>query len=132
MSSSNNKHFPRILYISSFLLLLLLSNSEPIQCGGRKKRIRHSAPTGKAKQMAVNLTANQVVEQQYMRWVQFVGRLKHSVFRSAKNKLFASYTLVVDKNPAVGDFTTIQDAIDSLPAVNLVRVIIKVHAGVYT
>lgn len=71
-------------------------------------------------------------EQQFMKWVDFVGNLNHSVFKSAKNKLFPSYTLTVDKNPARGDFTTIQDAVDSLPAVNLVRVVISVHAGVYS
>ncbi|KAE8666849.1 putative pectinesterase 53 [Hibiscus syriacus] len=67
-----------------------------------------------------------------MQWVKFVGSFNHSVFKSAKNKLFPSYTITVDKNPAAGDFTTIQDAIDSLPSVNIVRVVIKVHAGVYT
>ncbi|KAM7277026.1 hypothetical protein ACFE04_018892 [Oxalis oulophora] len=67
-----------------------------------------------------------------MKWVEFVGNLKHSNFKAAKNKLFPSYTLIVDKNPALGDFTTIQDAIDSLPAINLLRVVINVHAGVYT
>lgn len=74
---------------------------------------------------------NKTGEEQFMKWVKFVGKLKHSVFKSAKNKLFPSYTLTVDKNPAMGDFTSIQDAIDSLPAVNLVRVVISVHAGVY-
>jgi len=67
-----------------------------------------------------------------MKWVNFVGSLKHSVFKSAKNKLVASYTLHVDKDPGAGDFTSIQEAIDSLPFINLVRVVIKVHAGVYT
>ncbi|KAM7509601.1 hypothetical protein LguiA_020054 [Lonicera macranthoides] len=66
-----------------------------------------------------------------MRWVRFVGTLKHSLFSTAKNKLFPSHTLTVDKNPATGDFTSIQAAIDSLPFINLVRVVIKVHAGVY-
>lgn len=71
-------------------------------------------------------------EKQFMKWVDFVGSLKHSVFKAAKNKLFASYTLYVDKNPAAGDFTSIQEAIDSLPSINTVRVVIKVHAGVYS
>lgn len=68
---------------------------------------------------------------QFMKWVKFVGTLKHSVYKTAKNKIFPSYTLTVDKKPSSGDFTTIQDAIDSLPIINLVRVVIKVHAGVY-
>ncbi|KAI5333438.1 hypothetical protein L3X38_023569 [Prunus dulcis] len=78
------------------------------------------------------MTQAQFSEQQFMKWVRFVGRLKHSVFKTAKNKLFPSYTLHVAKNRAAGDFTTIQDAIDSLPFINLLRVVIKVHAGVYT
>ncbi|KAI5316431.1 hypothetical protein L3X38_036138 [Prunus dulcis] len=78
------------------------------------------------------MTQAQFSEQQFMKWVRFVGRLKHSVFKTAKNKLFPSYTLHVTKNRADGDFRTIQDAIDSLPFINLLRVVIKVHAGVYT
>ncbi|KAL8494131.1 hypothetical protein ACS0TY_025064 [Phlomoides rotata] len=81
---------------------------------------------------AANRTGVKQSEEHFMKWVKFVGKLKHSVFKSAKNKLFPSYTLTVDKNPVLGDFTTIQDAIDSLPSVNLVRVVINVHAGVYT
>lgn len=67
-----------------------------------------------------------------MRWVWFVGSLRHSVFKAAKNKMFPSHTLTVDHNPAYGDFTSIQSAIDSLPSINLLRVVIKVHAGTYT
>ncbi|KMT03214.1 hypothetical protein BVRB_8g197630 [Beta vulgaris subsp. vulgaris] len=71
-------------------------------------------------------------EQQFMKWVNFVGSLKHTLFKTAKNKLFPSYSLTVSKNLLTGDFTTIQDAIDSLPAINFVRVIIKVKAGTYS
>ncbi|CAK9172716.1 unnamed protein product [Ilex paraguariensis] len=78
------------------------------------------------------MTQTQYSEQQFMKWVSFVGSLKHTLFNTANNKLFPSYTVTVDKNPAAGDFTSIQDAIDSLPFVNLLRVVIKVHAGVYT
>lgn len=78
-----------------------------------------------------NRTRTELAEQQFMKWVRFVGTLKHSIFSTAKNKVSPSYTLVVDKNPSLGDFTTIQDAIDSLPSVNLVRVIIRVNAGIY-
>lgn len=67
-----------------------------------------------------------------MKWVSFVGKLKHTTFKAAKNNVNPSFTLTVDKNAALGDFTCIQDAIDSLPMINLVRVVIKVHAGVYT
>lgn len=71
-------------------------------------------------------------EEQFMKWVQFVGSLKHTLYGSAKNKIFPSFSLTVSKNPAVGDFTSIQDAIDSLPLINLLRVVINVKAGVYT
>lgn len=78
------------------------------------------------------MTQVQHSEEQFMRWVKFVGSLNHSVFKTAKNKIFPSYTLIVDQDPLHGDFTSIQDAIDSLPPVNLLRVLIKVHEGVYT
>ncbi|CAO2176082.1 unnamed protein product [Urochloa humidicola] len=57
---------------------------------------------------------------------------RDSTFQHALTRAFPSYSLVVDNNPALGDFTTIQDAIDSLPAINLVRVVIRVNAGTYT
>lgn len=112
-----------------FTILILLINSGLILChtkGLRPKRI------AKGKQLTVNMTQVQQSEQQFMKWVQFVGSLKHSLFKTAKNKIFPSFTLTVDKNPSHGDFTSIQDAIDSLPFVNLIRVVIKIHAGVYT
>ncbi|XP_078431948.1 pectin lyase-like superfamily protein [Wolffia australiana] len=79
-----------------------------------------------------NATRAEAVEVQFLRWVKYVGGLKHSVFGAAMNKLFPSFTIVVDKNPAAGDFTSIQAAVDSIPFVNLVRVVIKVNPGVYT
>ncbi|XP_021276767.1 probable pectinesterase 53 [Herrania umbratica] len=117
--------FQPFFYIT---ILLLLLNAGQTLCHTKGIRLRSS--TGK--QSKINMTRTQVSEQQFMQWVKFVGSLKHSVFRTAKNKLFPSYTLTVNKNPAAGDFTKIQDAIDSLPFINLVRVVIKVHAGVYT
>ncbi|XP_073044049.1 probable pectinesterase 53 isoform X2 [Primulina eburnea] len=84
------------------------------------------------KQVKVNATQAQDSELQFMTWVSFVGKLKHTSFKAAKNKVTPSFFLTVDKNAALGDFTCIQDAIDSLPIINLVRVVIKVHAGVYT
>ncbi|KAJ8444480.1 hypothetical protein Cgig2_024044 [Carnegiea gigantea] len=67
-----------------------------------------------------------------MKWVNFVGSLKHSLFKTAKNKLSPSHTLTVSKKHGSGHFTSIQAAIDSLPTINLVRVVIKVKSGVYT
>ncbi|KAL7096860.1 hypothetical protein ACP275_10G106900 [Erythranthe tilingii] len=43
-----------------------------------------------------------------------------------------SIIIIVDKNPGSGNFTSIQAAIDSLPLVNQDRVLIDVHAGIYT
>ncbi|KAK4415596.1 putative pectinesterase 53 [Sesamum alatum] len=83
-------------------------------------------------EIVINKTRVEYSEEQFLKWVDFVGSLNHSLFNSAKNKLFPSYTLTVDKNPALGDFTSIQEAVDSLPSLNLLRVVIVVHAGVYT
>ncbi|KAF8407116.1 hypothetical protein HHK36_006241 [Tetracentron sinense] len=110
------------------IFLLLFLNSSQILC--HTKGLRPEKSTGKL--LPVNMTHTQVTEEQFMQWVTFVGSLRHTLFSTALNKLIPSYTLIVHKNPAAGDFTTIQDAIDSLPFINLVRVVIKVNAGVYT
>ncbi|PKA64636.1 putative pectinesterase 53 [Apostasia shenzhenica] len=115
---------------SVFLLLILLFLS------GRRS-LAHKNGLGSGRPTPVphysgNATEARMIEQQFMRWVKFVGSLRHSVFRRAMNKVFPSYTLTVDKNPAKGDFTTIQAAVDSLPLINLVRVVIKVNAGTFT
>ncbi|KAM3383305.1 hypothetical protein P3S68_008880 [Capsicum galapagoense] len=120
---------PFDLHITCLLILLLLINCHQIHCHTKGLRLKKNKGI---KQLNVNKTQVQHSEEQFMQWVQFVGSLKHSLFKTAKNKLFPSYTLRVDKNPAHGDFTSIQDAIDSLPFINLIRVVIKVHAGVYT
>uniref|UniRef100_A0A804QQR4 Pectinesterase n=1 Tax=Zea mays TaxID=4577 RepID=A0A804QQR4_MAIZE len=46
--------------------------------------------------------------------------------------LLPARTLVVDRRPGAGDFTSIQAAVDSLPLINLARVVIRVNAGTYT
>ncbi|KAJ1688093.1 hypothetical protein LUZ63_019483 [Rhynchospora breviuscula] len=79
-----------------------------------------------------NSTRAELIEKRFMKWVQFIGDLDHSIFKQAFNKVFPSYTITVDKNPTAGDFTSIQAALDSLPLINLVRVVIKVNAGTYT
>ncbi|KAJ4959003.1 hypothetical protein NE237_026114 [Protea cynaroides] len=119
---SNFRHSLGIIF-----LLLLFSASQTL-CRTKGIRLKNSS----GKNLLFNITHTQVAEQKFMKWVRFVGSLRHSLFSTAKNKLFASYTLTVHKNPAAGDFTSIQDAIDSLPYINLVRVVIKVNAGVYT
>ncbi|XP_057967358.1 probable pectinesterase 53 [Malania oleifera] len=119
-------NFQHMLY-SFFVIFLLLCSSQTL-CHTRKIRPGKSP----LKQFSVNMTQTQFSEQQFMKWVRFVGSLRHSFFKIAKNKLIPSTTLTVDKNPATGDFTSIQDAIDSLPLFNVLRVLIKVHAGIYT
>ncbi|KAK1290095.1 putative pectinesterase 53 [Acorus calamus] len=116
----------------ALLLLLLLLTSQEVSChtkGLKPSRPQPAAPGGR---YPANLTQTQLIERQFTRWVRFVGRLRHSAFSVAKNKVFPSYALVVDKNPSKGDFTTIQAAVDSIPPINLVRVVIKVNAGIYT
>ncbi|XP_019422833.1 PREDICTED: probable pectinesterase 53 [Lupinus angustifolius] len=113
--------------ISVLLLILLLQKPISIQCHTMGFRPGRSSGNG----LTINMTRVQFSEQQFMKWVEFVGGLKHTVFGSAKNKLFPSFTLKVSKNPSKGDFSSIQAAIDSLPFINLVRVVIKVHKGVY-
>ncbi|KAJ6814729.1 putative pectinesterase 53 [Iris pallida] len=117
-----------------FFLLLLLILRHNTSTGGRVLSISHTKglrPSRHHEQWA-NQTQAELVERQFMRWVRFVHGLRHSVFKRAMNKVFPSYALTVDKNPAAGDFTNIQDAIDSLPLINLVRVLIRVNAGTYT
>lgn len=115
-------------YILCIILLVFGLNVSYVVC--HTKGIRPKRSSG-GKQLTANMTQTQYSEIQFMKWVKFVGSLKHTVFSTAKNKLFPSFALTVDENPFVGDFTSIQEAIDSLPFINFVRVLIKVHAGVY-
>jgi pectinesterase len=77
-------------------------------------------------------TRAEEIERQFLQWVRYMGGLQHSTFQPALALESPSYSLVVDKNPAFGDFTSIQAAVDSLPTINLIRVVIKVNAGTYT
>ncbi|XP_009406172.2 probable pectinesterase 53 isoform X1 [Musa acuminata AAA Group] len=116
----------RFQSVAFIIILLVLVDSGQVHCHTKGLRPGRRVPP------RVNSTSAGMVEQQFMRWVRLVGGLRHSVFGRALNKAFPSYTLTVDKNPSVGDFTTIQEAVDSLPLINLVRVVIKVNAGTYT
>ncbi|CAD6271528.1 unnamed protein product [Miscanthus lutarioriparius] len=81
----------------------------------------------------VNATRVEAIERQFTQWVRFMGGLGHSTYNRALNRaLLPTRTLVVDKNPAAGNFTSIQAAVDSLPLINLARVVIRVNAGTYT
>ncbi|KAM3405455.1 hypothetical protein ACQJBY_008125 [Aegilops geniculata] len=100
---------------------------------------RHTKGLRPGKAMAarpypVNATAAEAIERRFTRWVRFMGGLDHSVFQRALNRalLPTTRTIVVDRTPGAGDFTTIQAAVDSLPLINLGRVVIKVNAGTYT
>lgn len=59
-------------------------------------------------------------EEQFFKW------------NSNNNNKVSPSIITVDQDPTLGNFQSIQSAIDSLPKINTVRVIIKVHAGVYT
>ncbi|KAL9151492.1 hypothetical protein ABFS82_11G054800 [Erythranthe guttata] len=120
-------YYKHIFHVTILVTLLLMNNSGSVRCRTKGMRPRKSGNSS-----SVDTTQVEQSEQQFLKWVDFVGSLKHSRFKTAKNKVFPSYTLTVDRNPQLGDFTSIQDAIDSLPLVNLVRVVIKIHAGVYT
>ncbi|KAL2342577.1 hypothetical protein Fmac_003862 [Flemingia macrophylla] len=115
-----------IIFYGLVVVILLLHNPSATQC--HTKGIRPKPGNG----LSTNMTRVQFSEQQFMKWVRFVGGLRHSIFRTANNKLFPSHTLHVSKNHGKGYFTSIQAAIDSVPFINVVRVVIKVHAGVYT
>ncbi|KAH9662870.1 Pectinesterase [Citrus sinensis] len=75
-----------------------------------------------------------VVEQGYLNWVNFkqhAPHLNHSLFQKAKNKFKPCKTIKVNKNPRLGNFVTVQKAINSLPVINLCRVVIFISAGTY-
>ncbi|CAN6441316.1 unnamed protein product [Victoria cruziana] len=106
-----------------FLVLSLIANSAPAQ--SRSKGIRHNHSS------VGTQTSHRQVEQQFLTWVGWIGTLNHSLFATATNIVYPSFLLTVDKSAEVGDFTSIQDAVDSLPTVNSVRVVIKVNPGTY-
>lgn len=75
-----------------------------------------------------------MVEQGYLNWVNFkqhAPNLKHSLFQKAKNKFKPCKTIKVNKNIRIGNFVTVQKAINSLPVINLCRLIIFISAGTY-
>ncbi|GMH18052.1 hypothetical protein Nepgr_019893 [Nepenthes gracilis] len=117
--------------LSFLLLLLLLLSASQTRCNSSSSSSRKSSPSRTEEPTGKNLVQSQSAEQ-FMKWVRFVGSLKHTLYAASKNKAFPSFTLTVSKNPATGDFTSIQDAVDSLPPINVLRVVIKVKAGVYT
>lgn len=110
-------------------ILVIINSTTQVMCHTKGLRPGRHVPINPFPE---NSTRTQLIEKRFLKWVQFIGGLDHSIFKQALNKLFPSYSITVDKNPAAGDFTSIQAALDSLPLINLVRVVIKVNAGTYT
>ncbi|PWZ08268.1 putative pectinesterase 53 [Zea mays] len=101
----------------------------------RRLRPKKSAAAAAAKTYPANATRAEAIERQFTRWVRFVGgRLGHGTYNYNRPALtlLPARTLVVDRRPGAGDFTSIQAAVDSLPLINLARVVIRVNAGTYT
>lgn len=126
---------------------LLAASCGGVAAGGRHGPKRHThtrrlrpgkggaaaAAGAAAKPYPVNATRVEAIERQFTRWVRFMGAPGHSSYNRALNRaILPARTLVVDKTPGAGDFTSIQAAVDSLPLINLARVVIKVNAGTYT
>ncbi|XP_044318274.1 probable pectinesterase 53 [Triticum aestivum] len=114
-------------------LLLCIATVAAVASGvdGHTRGVRPRRVAGRP--FTENATRAEELERMFMRWVRCVGGLKHSTFQHAPlARAFPSYSLVVDKDPAAGGFTSVQAAVDSLPTINLVPVVIKVNAGTYT
>jgi pectinesterase len=134
------------LFLAAVVLLLVASCDMAAAAGRHRHGQRHGHTkklrpgTGKGAAAAkplpypVNATRVEAIERQFTRWVRFMGGLGHSTFNRALNGAFLpTRTLVVDRNnPPPGGFASIQAAVDSLPLINLARVVIKVNAGTYT
>uniref|UniRef100_A0A0E0DZ51 Pectinesterase n=1 Tax=Oryza meridionalis TaxID=40149 RepID=A0A0E0DZ51_9ORYZ len=113
--------------------IVALAAVAPGGVAGHTRGVRPGRAAGKQQpSFPENATRVEAIERQFIEWVRYMGGLEHSTVHHALARAFPSYSLVVDKNPAFGDFTTIQAAVDSLPIINLVRVVIKVNAGTYT
>ncbi|TVU20544.1 hypothetical protein EJB05_36757, partial [Eragrostis curvula] len=135
----------RLLLLCAVVALLLAASGVAGSHGrhgngrrhGHTKKLRPGKSAGTAaaaKPYPVNATRVEAIERQFTRWVRFMGGLGgHTTFNRALNRGFLpTRTIVVDKSPGAGDFTSIQAAVDSLPLINLARVVIKVNAGTYT
>ncbi|TVU35154.1 hypothetical protein EJB05_17028, partial [Eragrostis curvula] len=118
--------------VAAVLLLAPPRDVAAAHSRGLRLQPGRAAAAAAAGPFPANATRAEMIERQFTQWVQFMGGLRHSTFQHALARAFPSYSLVVDPNPAFGDFTTIQAAIDSLPLINLIRVVIRVNAGTYT
>ncbi|KAK4486000.1 hypothetical protein RD792_008658 [Penstemon davidsonii] len=70
-------------------------------------------------------------EQMYLNWVKNTGSRNRSIFMEAKNKFQPCKTVKVHKNSKLGDFTTVQQALNSIPLFNPCRVVITISPGTY-
>uniref|UniRef100_A0A0E0L4T1 Pectinesterase n=1 Tax=Oryza punctata TaxID=4537 RepID=A0A0E0L4T1_ORYPU len=127
----------RFLACVAVAMLLVTSGLGGVAAtGGRRHGHTKGLRPGKAAAKPyypVNATAVEAIERQFTRWVRSMVGRRHSTFQRALYRgLLPTRTLVVDKNPAAGNFTSIQAAVDSIPLINLARVVIKVNAGTYT
>ncbi|EEC79546.1 hypothetical protein OsI_20666 [Oryza sativa Indica Group] len=129
---------PRFLACVAVAVLLVTSGLGGAAAGAGGRRHGHTKGLRPGKAAAkpyypVNATAVEAIERQFTRWVRSMVGRRHSTFQRALYRgLLPTRTLVVDKNPAAGNFTSIQAAVDSIPLINLARVVIKVNAGTYT
>ncbi|KAE8817657.1 putative pectinesterase 53 [Hordeum vulgare] len=145
-SSSPSSRARWLACVVVLLALLLLAGPGDVDAGRHghgRGRVEHrhtkglrpgKAAAAAARPYPANATAVETIERRFTRWVHFMGALEHSVFQRALNRalLPTTRTIVVDRTPGAGDFSTIQGAVDSLPIINLARVVIKVNAGTYT
>lgn len=67
----------------------------------------------------------------YLKWVKTMSSRNHSIFQEAKNKFQPCKTIKVHKNPKYGDYTTVKQAINSIPLYNPCRVVVYVSPGTY-
>ncbi|KAK3138229.1 hypothetical protein QOZ80_5AG0366120 [Eleusine coracana subsp. coracana] len=146
---------PRFLLLVMLLLLVAASSDVFVSAATSARHHRGHSPrpyghtkklrpggNGKGKNKdttappyPANATRVEAIERQFTRWVRFMGGLvEHGTFnRSLSRAFLPTRTLVVDsRNTPPGGFASIQAAVDSLPLINLERVVIKVNAGTYT
>ncbi|KAI8017759.1 putative pectinesterase 53 [Camellia lanceoleosa] len=80
-----------------------------------------------------SLESNELVtiEEEHQNWVKLVGSFNHSFFQKADNKFEPCLAIKVHKNPNLGDFVSVQKAINSIPLGNRCRAVILVSKGIY-
>ncbi|KAF7136273.1 hypothetical protein RHSIM_Rhsim08G0035100 [Rhododendron simsii] len=96
-----------------FLLILLVQNTNSV-----------SHKKGSEKRLVV-------IQEAHQKWVKHMGSFNHSLSQRGNNKPKPCLRIKVHKNPKKGKFVSVQEAINSLPVVNLCRVVISVSKGIY-